>query len=780
MIEKRDKYNKLGCFEIDIEGVVQGVGFRPFVYNFARSRGYKGNIRNTSSGVVITVECDDPEYFLSFIKSNCPPLAMIYSIKINELNSQCLSDFTILDSTEESGFTHLSSDISVCNECLAELTDNSNRRYLYPFINCINCGPRYSIIKRIPYDRHNTTMSVFQMCGECLSEYYDTSNRRFHAQPNACYKCGPQLKLIIDNSEFIGSNEDTIKTTIELLKQGSIIALKGIGGFHLACDASNAIAVKKLRERKKRVNKPFALMAADVDKIKEFCEISPFENTLLEDKRRPIVLLKKKSLIKLSDDISPNNRYLGFMLPYTPLHYLLFHYPNFNDEAKNFSALVMTSGNISEEPIVKDNDEAIKSLSGIADAFLVHNRDIFMRVDDSVVKSHNSKLVFIRRSRGYVPQSIKLKHSGSDVAAFGADIKNTFTLVKDGQAIVSHHIGDLENLETINFLQESFDNLSSVYKASPKAVAHDLHPAYNSVRWALNYSQLNKIDSYGIQHHYAHIGSVMAENNLSEKIIGIAFDGNGYGSDGNLWGGEFLICDMEGFERFAHFKYIPLPGGEMAIKECWRCALSYLKNSIDNNNLMDILDFLGFIGKFGALKIQNVLKIANNKHFSPLSSGAGRLFDAVSALIGVVDINTFEGESAIALESILDDKGFLASATYPYDIKEGKPYIIDFSRMINCIVEEVKNKSNTTDISFKFHNTLVELIKDVAQIIKNNTGINKVAMSGGVFQNKYIIENAHRELSKAGFEVFFNEKVSCNDAGISLGQAYILNYRLRK
>ncbi len=778
--KKKDKDN-FRWFEFAIEGIVQGVGFRPFVYNFAQSKGYKGSIRNTSSGVIITVGCEDPEYFLSYIKNNCPPLAQIYSININELIALNLTGFSILNSTEEAGFTHLSPDISVCSQCLSEMTNPSDRRYIYPFINCINCGPRYSIIRQIPYDRPNTTMSVFQMCNECLKEYNDPSNRRFHAQPNACPACGPRLNLIIDNSDFSGSNEDIIKMTINLLKRGAIIALKGIGGFHLACDARNEAAVSELRARKRRVNKPFALMSADLETIKKFCEVSKLEASLLEDKRNPIVLLKKNKRINLPDVIAPKNRYLGFMLPYTPLHHLLFNYPEFNKEGRgtrNFSALVMTSGNFSEEPIVINNDEAVSVLTGIADALLIHDRDIFIRVDDSVVKLQCSKPSFIRRARGYVPQSVNLLDRGFDVVGCGADLKNTFTIVKDGRAVISHHIGDLENIDTLNFFQESFDNLRSVYKSSPIALAHDLHPGYHSSKWALKYSGTNNIKSYPIQHHYAHIASVMAERNLRERVIGIALDGNGYGTDGNLWGGEFLICDMNDSERFAHLRYIPLPGGEMAIRESWRCAVSYIKSSTDDNALMDILDSLGFIERYGALKIENILKIADNKQFSPLSSSAGRLFDAVSALIGICYINTFEGESAIALESILDERDSVMPHHYPYEIKDGNPCVIDFSRMILCIVEDIRNKESRGGISLRFHNTIVEVIKDVALIIRNKTGINKVALSGGVFQNKYIIEKAYRVLSNKGFEFFFNERVPCNDAGISLGQAYILNYKI--
>ncbi len=783
--------NNIRCFNIFIEGIVQGVGFRPFVYNFAVSNGYKGSIKNTSCGVMIELECDDPCDFLSYIKDSCPPLALIHSINIEESNPKDFSDFSILESFDEGGFTHLSPDISVCSDCLSELLDSSDRRYLYPFINCTNCGPRYSIVKQVPYDRPNTTMSIFSMCDECMEEYQNPSDRRFHAQPNACHVCGPQLRLILDNAEIEGSTEDILQTSINLLKHGYILALKGLGGFHLVCDAENEDVVRKLRQRKRRINKPFAVMSLDVQTIKKYCEVSQAEAALLEDRRRPIVLLTKKRNFNLPNEISPNNKYLGCMLPYTPLHHLLFTYSGFMKEgraAANFEALVMTSGNISEEPIAASNEDALLRLAGIADAFLVHDRDIFTRVDDSVLKIHDNKLVFIRRARGYVPESVELTGGSFDIIASGADIKNTFTIVKGDKAVISQHTGDLENIETIEFFQETLDNLKSVYRASPAAIAHDLHPSYHSVKWALNYSDKSMIKSYSVQHHYAHIASVMAEKNLTDRLIGIAFDGTGYGTDGNLWGGEFLLCDLEGFKRFAHFGYIPLPGGEMAIKECWRTAISYLWRAMPEifiksyrrKEFIDMLDSIGFIQKYGIKKIDNVLKIMDNRHFSPLSSGAGRLFDAVSALTGICDVNTYEGESAAALENILDEQEVIQTVSYPFEIKNADPCSVDFSPMIMSILNDIRNADNVGLISHRFHNTLVDVIRAVANIIRHETGINSVALSGGVFQNKYITENASQALLRNGYDVFFNEKVPCNDAGISLGQAYILNHKLKR
>jgi hydrogenase maturation protein HypF len=590
--------------KIHIKGIVQGVGFRPFIYNLAKRLNIKGYVVNTSKGLIIEAEGENIDLFINEIKRSSPPLSKIEKIQIEKLAPKDYSDFTIEDSIDEGSFTLISPDISICDDCLKELFDSADRHYLYPFINCTNCGPRYSITKKLPYDRPNTTMASFKMCEKCLKEYHNPNDRRFHAQPNACPECGPRIELIIQNRDFKITNEtNPIESAILLLKNGAILAIKGIGGFHLCSDAKNNDAVKRLREKKRKNNKPFALMSSDIEIIKRACYVSIDEETLLRDKKRPIVLLKKREEaigISLSEEIAPKNRYLGFMLPYTPLHYLLFHYPIGSKlpSYPHFDALVMTSANISEEPIVIANNDALKLLSGIADAFLVHNRDIFMRVDDSVLKvmSQESKVksqesvstLFIRRARGYVPEPIVLDDEGPDVLAVGADIKNTFTITKGRYAIVSQHIGDMENLETLRFFEETLNNICYVYRAVPIAIAHDRHPDYFSTRWAINKSKVMSQESggksqesrgillFGIQHHHAHIASVMAEHGLKGKVIGIAFDGSGYGDDGNIWGSEFMVCDLEGFQRLAHFEYIALPGGEQAIKECWRTAISYI------------------------------------------------------------------------------------------------------------------------------------------------------------------------------------------------------------
>jgi len=815
-------------FQISVKGIVQGVGFRPFIYKLASDLKLRGFVKNTSDGVTIEVEGGATDEFVRSLQSKHPPLAKIDNIDVKELPFKGHKDFAIIDSADTGSFTLVPPDISICNDCKDEMFDPSNRRYLYPFINCTNCGPRYSITRGVPYDRPNTTMSVFNMCPECLSEYHNPTDRRFHAQPNACTKCGPSLELRIANYELGISGKDPIEETIKLLQQGAIVAIKGLGGFHLCCDASNEEAVRRLREKKRKSNKPFALMSHDVETIRNYCEVSEAEKALLESSRRPVVLLKKIKEGPLSCEIAPNNKYLGFMLPYTPLHYLLFRFPSLTRNC--FNALVMTSANLAEEPIVIGNDEAISKLSGIADAFLLHNRDIFMRVDDSVVKAdaltrrHGDTetrrqgdldatfsprhrvsaspvpLSFIRRSRGYVPEPVVLGEDGPDVLGCGADIKNTFTITKGVYAIPSQHIGDMENIETLRFFEESLSNLKKVYRSNPLAIGHDLHPGYLSTQWALRQQAPtegaeaeNKIRAYGVQHHHAHIASVMAEHALKEKVIGIAFDGTGYGTDGNIWGSEFLLCDPGVFSRLAHFRYIPLPGGEMAVKECWRTAISYLASCYGDigpnyDLIMKGLGSIGFIEKYGRNRIDNILKLINKRQFSPISSGAGRLFDAVSALTGICDFNSYEGEAAIALENAI--QGAETTDAYQYEISDPavnaqinqsthSPVIIDFTKMVLAIMKDIQQGKNKWVIALSFHNTLINAITDVAGRISDKNGIKVAALSGGVFQNEYLLKGAFDRLVTTGFKVYTNEKVPCNDAGISLGQAYILRKLLK-
>jgi len=743
---------------IKVTGTVQGVGFRPFVYGLASELGLKGFVSNTGDGVAIEVEGARAGDFPQRLSKEAPPLAAIRDVSVTLLPPHGYSEFSIVESGEATGFTHVSPDVSVCDDCLREMRDPADRRYRYPFINCTNCGPRYTITMKTPYDRPNTTMAPFRMCPDCQREYDDPSNRRFHAQPNACPVCGPRVSML-GNEDLEG--EDAIADIRSRIKEGKVVAIKGLGGFHLVCDAENTEAVRAMRERKRRNRKPFALMAPDLETIRKFCEVSDEEAEALRSQRRPIVLLKKLPGT-LPEELSPGNSRLGFMLPYTPLHYLI---------VEGFNALVMTSGNLSEEPIQLEGHEAGEKLGGIAEAFLDHDRGIFMRADDSVVKI-NGPMRFVRRARGYTPEPVALSSDGPDVLGVGAEIKNSFTLMRGGYAIVSQHIGDMENLETLRFFEETLENLKSVYRAEPVALAHDLHPGYLSTQWALKQKGIKRL---GVQHHHAHIASVMAEHGLGGKVVGVALDGSGYGTDGTLWGGEFLVADALGFKRAGHLRPVPLPGGEQAVREPWRIAISYIREAVGADAERYLKD-IGFVERYGHEKVSAISRLAGIGEFSPLSSGTGRLFDAVSALLGVADESSFEGEAAMALES--------AAATgetgdYPMDISFGSALVIDFSFAIMGIVEDMKRGVEREVIAARFQNTVVTAVLRVVQKLAHVNVINDVCLSGGVFQNDYLLEKTEAGIRALGYNVYSNVAVPLNDGGISLGQAHILRAKLK-
>ncbi|MBE0478889.1 carbamoyltransferase HypF, partial [Candidatus Aerophobetes bacterium] len=636
---------KIGRLHISIEGIVQGVGFRPFIYNLANLHSLAGYVLNNTRGVDIEVEGEreDIKIFLKELNIKFPPLAVIDKISWRKLAPAGYREFKIKSSQKEKeSFLPLSPDIGICDDCLRELFNPEDRRYLYPFINCTNCGPRFTIIKDIPYDRENTTMASFKMCRDCEIEYHDSHNRRFHAQPDACWVCGPAVRLVDSRGEDIEVDEPVYFSAM-LIKKGYILAVKGIGGYHLACDATNSETVKKLRERKYRVDKPFALMMLNIQQIKNFCEVSVEEEHLLLSPRRPIVLLKRKDKEVLPEEIAPKNSYLGVMLPYTPLHYLLL------EKAK--IPLVMTSGNISEEPIAYKDEEALCRLNKIAHAFLVHNREIQIRVDDSVGRIAEGKPMLVRRSRGYAPQPLKIGVEVKRcVLGMGGHLKNTFCFLKGDNAILSHHIGDLENLEALSAFEEGIEHYRKIFYLKPKIIACDIHPDYASTQFAEKYAQDNLLPLIKVQHHHAHIASLLAENKINEKIIGVAFDGSGLGTDGCIWGGEFLIADEKEFKRAAHLRYIALPGGEGAIKQPWRMALSYLY-AIYGDGCIDIacqsLSNLVELEKIAMLKT-----LMDKKINSPLTSSTGRFFDAVSALLGIRGNINYEGQAAIELEML--------------------------------------------------------------------------------------------------------------------------------
>ncbi len=780
--------------QIAVRGVVQGVGFRPYVYALATGLGLTGFVTNTAEGVAIDAEGERLATFIARLRSEAPPLSRITNISVTELPFHGYQDFTIRPSQNSlEQFTLVSPDAATCPDCLRELRDVSDRRFRYPFINCTNCGPRYSITRHVPYDRPNTTMEPFTMCADCDREYHDPLNRRFHAQPNACPVCGPQVEFRAQDMEFGVRGSEALVQCVRTLREGGIVAIKGLGGFHLACDATIDAAVRSLRERKRKSNKPFAIMCADMDAVRQFAQAGREEEMLLTSGERPIVLLRKRSgaIVPLSEAVSPSNQYVGCMLPYTPVHHLLFD-PS-RSGAASFPALVMTSGNLSEEPIVRDNEEAIGKLSGLVDAFLLHDRGIFMRVDDSVIRLISRECregtdrellrgtpvdepMFLRRSRGFAPDAIQLDSDGPEVLGCGADLKNTFTLTKGSFAIPSQHIGDMENYETLRFFEECLANLKQVYRSEPTVIVHDLHPGYFSTKWALEQQEKGKMDRYAIQHHYAHIGSVMAEYGLRGPVLGIACDGTGYGTDGNLWGGEFLEARIDGFERVGQFQYFPLPGGEAAIREPWRTAIGAVLQAAPDNADEHLLH-LCFPDRYGRKEVEQVIKIAPIRELSPLSSGAGRLFDAVSAMIGLCDRNTFEGEAAMALESIVREG---IEDDYPVVMKRENGYIVvDFSPTVVSILDDIRTESDRSRISTKFHNTIATSIVDVAAVVGQERGITDVVLSGGTFQNIFLLRKVTGMLTEKGMRVYRNRQMPPNDACISLGQAYLVRERLK-
>ena len=764
-----------------IKGIVQGVGFRPFIYNLAHRHGLKGWVLNSTDGVHIEVEgeLEEVERFISEIEPKAPPLARIDSIQVQELEPVGYAEFVIRHSEgDPRKFIKISPDVSICDDCLRELFDPSDRRYLYPFINCTNCGPRFTIIKDIPYDRHNTTMKPFKMCPQCQAEYDDPANRRFHAQPNACHVCGPHVWLERSGSdEVVAERSEAIREAIRRLSEGEIVAIKGLGGFHLACDATNEEAVARLRARKRRSLKPFAIMARDIETIKKFCYVTPEEEKLLSGYQRPIVLLRKRPGCPIAPSVAPFNPCLGVMLPYTPLHYLLFCDELRPEGVEPFLALVMTSGNLSEEPIAIDNDEARIRLKELADWMLMHNREICARCDDSVAKVELGEPVMIRRSRGYAPYPVDLHIEMPQILACGAELKNTFCLTKENHAFLSQHIGDLQNAEAFKFFADSIEHFKRLFRIEPELVACDLHPDYLSTRYAMELS--DELPVIKVQHHHAHVASCMAEKGLEGKVIGVSFDGTGYGTDGAIWGGEFLVADEREFLRVAHFKYVPLPGGDAAVKEPYRIALSYLRD-VYGEGMWDLE--LPMLKEIDPRRARLIVRMAEKGINSPPTSSCGRLFDAISAIAGVRTVISYEAQAAMELENEGWEAGGLDVEAPPYgwDLIEGSDgYSIDMSETIRGAVRDVLEGKGKGWISLRFHRTVAEVILEVCRLIRRRFGLGRVILSGGVFQNRILLNLAVGLLERGGFEVFINRVVPPNDGGISLGQAYIAAFRVR-
>ncbi|MFH2012458.1 MAG: carbamoyltransferase HypF [Pseudomonadota bacterium] len=760
------KYKDANRLSIKVKGIVQGVGFRPFIYNLAHKYSIVGWVCNSSAGVEIEAEGNDHSLkgFINEINASPPILAHIEKVEVQDnLALQGYSRFEIRKSLREEGqFVPVSPDISICADCLKEMFDPADRRYLYPFINCTNCGPRFTIIKDVPYDRDKTTMSEFEMCLPCKTEYEDPMNRRFHAQPNACPQCGPEISLFDCAGEGVDC-QDIVNETARLILQGFIIAIKGIGGYHLACDATNKQAVARLRGRKYREDKPFALMVESIEEIKFFCCLEREEESLLLDPKRPIVLLRKRGDSSLiSEDVAPGNRYLGVMLPYSPLHYLILK------EVKK--PLVMTSGNISDEPIAYHDSYAMMRLNRIADYFLLHNREIYQRTDDTVARIFDGAPMMIRRSRGYVPLSITLPFSGVEVLACGAQLKNTFCLTRGNRAFLSHHIGDLDNLETLRSFEQGVEDFIRLFHLKPKVTCYDLHPDYLSTRYAMAQDG----EKIGVQHHHAHLASCMGENDITDKVIGVIFDGSGYGEDGHIWGGEFLVGDFSSFERVAHLEYLPMAGGEKAIKEPYRMAFTYLLDSYVDDAFR-VINSLNL--KWDVERLHVFKQMTEKGINSPLTSSMGRLFDAVSAILGVKERINYEGQAAVELE-MMASQG--EEGEYPFELLDSMPLRIKVRGIINGVIDDLKTGIEKGIISARFHNTISTIVIQVCKRIREKAALNMVALSGGVFQNIRLLSLSVDRLKKNGFIVLTHHDVPPNDGGISLGQALVALKKLEE
>ena len=749
--------------EIGITGIVQGIGFRPFIYNLAQKHLIRGWVLNNEKGVLIDAESEDGnlDRFIQDIPKLAPPLARIESFDVTYLEPFGYTTFEIRKSEEaQEKFVLISPDVATCDQCLSELFSPKNFRYRYPFINCTLCGPRFTIIQDIPYDRHKTTMDPFIMCPVCQKEYEDPLDRRFHAQPNACPACGPSLRL--EDREGKEVPGDPIVKTLDLLSEGRIAAIKGLGGFHLACDARNRDAVSSLRSRKLREDKPFAVMCQNIEEVREHCEVNEEEEKLLLSVERPIVILNRRENSPVAHAVAPYQDTLGVMLPYSPLHHLLLN--------GRLKTLVMTSGNVSDEPISYKNEEAFRHLSNIADYFLFHNREIHMRCDDSVTRIFDGKPYILRRSRGYVPFPIKLSFPFDMILACGGELKNTFCLTRGQYAFMSHHIGDLENLETLTSFEEGIEHFKKLFYIEPKAVAYDLHPDYLSTQYALSIPGIPKM---GVQHHHAHIVSAMAENEIEGDVIGAALDGTGFGLDGTVWGGEFIKANLREFDRLAHLRKVPMPGGSMAIKEPWRMAMVYLLEAFGEEATKLKIDLMKRIdrGKWDILK-----KAINKKVNTPLTSSMGRLFDAVSSLLSIRDEVHYEGQAAIEMEMIADH-GVREEYSFRNHNDE-VPMVIDPVEMIRGIIRDLMDGLSASKISGKFHRTISRMIIDTCETIRSKEKLNRVVLSGGVFQNIFLLSLVTEDLKRSGFDVYTHHLVPPNDGGISLGQAVVAHMKL--
>ncbi|MBI5484266.1 MAG: carbamoyltransferase HypF [Deltaproteobacteria bacterium] len=796
------KYAPLIRRHYKITGIVQGVGFRPFVYRLAHELGLSGLVRNSPAGVEIEAQglAQALAAFEQALSHDAPPLAVISSITSDDIPIIDDTTFEILPSSAGEPDIQIAPDSALCSDCLRELFDPSDRRYRYPFITCTNCGPRYSIITGIPYDRPKTTMADFPLCQDCFHEYIDPLNRRFHAQPVACHSCGPQVSLLKAPSPplpllgreccsstqrgEVGRGEDAILQAVDLLLQGHILAVKGIGGYHLAVDACNPAAVQKLRERKQRDEKPFAVMTADLEAARRLALMNETEERLLVSAEAPIVIVRKSPDCQVSPQVAPNNGWLGLMLPYAPLHHLLFGAGSTFDVQSSMStttnveprtrltALVMTSGNISDEPVAFEDEDAIKRLSGIADYFLIHNRPIHIRSDDSVMRVFQGKPLFYRRARGYAPRAVKLPFQLQPLLAVGAELKSSVCLARNDQAFLSQHIGDLQNDSSYDSFCQTIHHLSDILEIRPAQAACDLHPDYLSSR----YAEESGLPLLKVQHHHAHLASCMAENGLSGEVIGVIFDGTGYGPDGTVWGGEFLVGGYDGYSRAAHFRNTPLPGGDAAVREPWRMAVSYLYQALGEAAFSTDHPAVRQLSDQERRVFVGMLSRGIN---SPMTSSCGRLFDAVSALLDLRHEVSYDGQAAIELEALAETVECSGTESYRYRVvlHESGPAELDFSQMIMDILADVDVGIPPAVIAARFHVTLATAATDVCLIISGSSGLDRVILSGGAFQNRLLSEMVYNALTKNGLQVFTHRLVPPNDGGIALGQAAIAGRR---
>ena len=757
-------------------GVVQGVGFRPFVYRLAFEEGLAGFIGNDTDGVTIEVEGPEErvEAFLDRLRAEAPPLARIDSIVARDVTAIGEVGFRIVAS-EVLGpvSTGIPADAATCRDCLRELLDPEDRRYGYPFLNCTNCGPRFTITRRIPYDRPQTSMARFKMCAACQAEYDDPLSRRFHAQPNACWDCGPRVWLVGADGSAL-SADNPVAATIDRLVAGQIMAIKGVGGFHLSVDATNQAAVMRLRERKHRYGKPLAVMVQDVEAAREVCTLTAAEEALLQTVARPIVLARKRDGGGIAEGVAPGIPWLGVFLPYAPLQHLLF-------ADGRLRALVMTSANLSEEPIAIDNDEALARLGAIADAFLMHDREILQRCDDSVAAVVDGRPQLIRRARGFVPLGVELPLDAPPLLAVGGHLKNVFALARGRRVYQSQHLGDLENLTGLEFFKESLDHLMRTFEIEPETVVHDLHPGYLSTEWAKEWARERGLPLIAVQHHHAHVAGCMAEHGLREAI-GLTLDGTGYGTDGRIWGGEVLIARLDGFERFAHLEYVAMPGGDAAVREPWRMAFAALRAADFDVESEQIVKLLGA----QASEVRVLRRMVERGINSPMTSSLGRLFDAVAAVVLNRRVVDYEAQAAIELEGIaVDEPDRFEQGDYVPELHEaeegsGSAAVIRTGKMWKAVLEDLWRGVPASRISARFHAGIAEGFINVAGNARIESGINQVAMSGGCMHNRRLARLLRVGLEAQGFQVFQHAQVSPGDGGLSYGQVAVAAAMLAK